>query len=515
MEKDIIMEKGKEKSRVLVLSNITHEPYLSKCIKMNPEMVWEPEYCNLSENREIDVNGYDCVLVWINYEQLIQYLCSGGHSIDEDVVTAAIDYCKLFLANVMTDEAKNIIYVSFENFYDKSYWVQGNQMDESDKMNLIDLQMCELFKHANIIDIKKVIARVGIENAYDEKNGLRWNSPYSKFFYMEIVKDINRICSAKSRVQYKCLALDCDNVMWGGILSEQEIALGDIGEGKKYKEFQRFLHFLFRKGYILTVLSKNDKEDVIKVFREDEDMVIKEEHISYFGVSWNKKSDEIRKMADFLHIGLDSIVFIDDSTFEIAQMKKECPSVTSVLYHPDTIYRELSMLNVSGKNVLEQSILRTLNFKTDVEREELERNSISHEAFLSEIQTVIDIKEAQKYEYERIAELSQRVNRVSNGQRYNQGELHAKAKDAVIYSVHVKDKFGDLGLVGAMVVHSHTLCMFSLSCRALGRNIEKEMISFLTDKHAITASVFYDTRKNEDVKKLLEQFRIEVLLPAV
>ena len=119
----------------------------------------------------------------------------------------------------------------------------------------------------------------------------------------------------------------------------------------------------------------------------------------------------------------------------------------------------------------------------------------------------MDIHEAAPIEFSRISELTQRINKCTNGRRYTVTEIKERINSEAVklYSVSVSDRFSDLGLVGAIEVEGDVLTLFSLSCRALGREVEEKMIEFISDKYQIKKIEFESTYKNESVKTLLSE----------
>ena len=142
----------------------------------------------------------------------------------------------------------------------------------------------------NYIDIKSIIAKVGIESAFDDKGKYRWNTPYSRKLLGEIAQEVHKRYLIDNGITKKCVVLDCDNVLWGGILSEngiEHIQLGSSGLACSYQNFQRFMLNLYYHGVIITVCSKNGKLDVLHMFKEHDEMILKEEHIACFCANWD------------------------------------------------------------------------------------------------------------------------------------------------------------------------------------------------------------------------------------
>lgn len=167
--------------------------------------------------------------------------------------------------------------------------------------------------NASFINLKRLITEIGVANAYNSKGKYCWNAPYSNALVEAAVKEIHKQYFIEKGITKKCLVLDCDNVLWGGILSEdgiENIKLGGSGFGRPYQDFQRFVLSLYYHGVILAVCSKNDLSDIMIMFREHSEMVLKEEHIAYSQVNWDNKPTNIKRIAETLNISLDSIVFL-------------------------------------------------------------------------------------------------------------------------------------------------------------------------------------------------------------
>ena len=351
--------------------------------------------------------------------------------------------------------------------------------------------------------MKSLIARVGTDNAYSSNGKYRWNSPYSRALISLVCGELAKKHLINHGITKKCVVIDCDNVLWGGVLSEDGIDGIKLGEGSRHREFQKFLLTLHYHGVILAICSKNDEQDVLRVFREHSGMLLKEENVACIKANWNNKPDNIKRIAEELNIGLDSIVFVDDEEFEINSVRYILPEVTAILYNRDTLYSELSCFNLESSIDTESVKQRNETYRTDKYRREILESSLSFEKYLKELDTKIDIHKALPTEYSRIAELSQRANRCTNGRRYTLEELVSKIKAGyTLYSVTVEDRFSNLGLVGAIGIEADSLDMFVLSCRAIGRNIEKAMLELIKDE-GVRSSFFDDTGKNCELQKIL------------
>lgn len=270
----------------------------------------------------------------------------------------------------------------------------------------------------------------------------------------------------------------------GGIVSEdgiEDIRLDVSGFGKEYHVFQQYLKLLYDYGVILAVCSKNDSEDVLKVFREHNAMILKEENIACFKVNWQNKVQNIKDISEELNIGLESIVFVDDSYFEINAVKSILPDVSTVLYNKKTIISDLSKyVLLNEQRTYENSMIRQNTYYTNHIRSELQSKSISFDDYLLSLEMKIDIHIADISEYNRISELSQRANKCTNGVRFSTDQLKKLVQNGgELFAVYVRDKFSDLGLVGAIAIKNKMIKLFVLSCRAIGRRVEDRMVDFI------------------------------------
>ena len=171
------------------------------------------------------------------------------------------------------------------------------------------------------LDIAALQRDFGARRAFDPRTWYLFRQPYTEAFFGEMGMLTARVLAATRHASRKCLVLDADNTLWGGILGEDDIGgicLGDEFPGSAYRDVQRLALHWRRQGIFLAVVSKNNTDDVMAVFRRHDGMVLREDDISVFVVNWRPKSEAIAEVARILNIGVDSLVFVDDSPYEIA-----------------------------------------------------------------------------------------------------------------------------------------------------------------------------------------------------
>ena len=344
--------------RIALISNIIFEPYLRTYI-----------------SEEFSVSASDIQLTYVTYEELVekQYELKSA-----EVIVVCMNFDGLY-PNVLNDiaskkispdditedltkrsqelyslikESSNakVLWFGFEDYYFNHNIVCGTVSMLNGVVDRINQTISDMLVNNVYIDLKRLIAKVGINNSYSSKGRCRWNAPYSKELMALMADEVFKQYLIHTGKTKKCIVLDCDNVLWGGILSEdgiEGIHLGNSGLGREYQDFQRFLLNLYYHGVILTVCSKNDEYDVLRVFREHSGMLLREEHIACFKINWNDKPANIKAIKSELNINLDSIVFIDDSIFEIEAVKSVLPDVTVIQYDRELMYDKFSCFNLN------------------------------------------------------------------------------------------------------------------------------------------------------------------------
>ena len=512
----------KNELRIVWLSNIVFEPYLQsgilhsfsdECIQPKLHFISYEEYPEKSD----EFRNVDCVVVALNFEALypdaVNDVIAGKNPAEEIEADLVLKIQSLY-SGIRSQTNAPVIWFGFEDYCDKQDSVCGMIPVLSYLVDRINQKMLSLLSDCVCIDLKHLIAKIGIKDSYSIKGKYRWNAPYSKELIWSMADEVHKQYLIHMGKTKKCIVLDCDNVLWGGILSEdgmEGIRLGNSGLGASFQDFQRFLLTLYDRGVILTVCSKNNESDVINVFREHSGMVLKETHISYFCCNWNNKPDNIRTIADALNIDPASLVFIDDSRFELEAVKSLLPDVTTVQFDRETVYQELSCFNLRSEADTVNVDKRTETYRTNAKRAELKQQSATFEDYILSLNMNLDIHETRPHECARIAELTQRTNKCTNGRRYTSEQIKDKVASTEydLYTICMSDKFSDLGIVGVIGICRGEIDLFSLSCRALGRKAEDTMIQYALGKGADTVW-FCSTTKNETLPKLFGSYGLTV-----
>lgn len=373
-----------------------------------------------------------------------------------------------------------------------------------------------------ILDVCALATDFGLRHALDWRLWYLYRQPFSEQFLFELGNQAARLISGTRRASGKCAVIDCDNTIWGGIISEdglEGINLGDEFPGSAFRDFQKLLLHWRRQGVFLAVCSKNNLEDVRQVFRDHQAMVLRESDISTWAVDWRPKSEQIAEIAKQLNIGTDALVFFDDSPYEIAEVLTRHPKVGCVQMPSAP---EL-MVSVARRAMLFDKVEITSDDRSRVERygveskrQELQGSLPAHE-FIKTLNVQVDTVQAGPDNLSRVVQLIAKTNQFNlTGARLTQDEVQAMVRSSnhIVRAAVVRDKFGEYGLTSVGILERRGddwhLLVFLLSCRVLGRGVETRFLADLASEvlargdERITAE-FIPTQKNAPASDFLER----------
>ena len=348
--------------------------------------------------------------------------------------------------------------------------------------------------------------------------------PYTEEYFVALGTIVARRIAALIKRRHKVIVVDCDNTLWQGICGEDG-ALG-VFLTPAHLRFQRMLVQQHDAGVLLALCSKNNLDDVLSVFSQRTEMPLRQDHFIASYVNWDAKSTNIWRIARELDLSLDSFVVIDDSPVECSEIKSRCPSALTIQFPiaQEAIWEFLDHAWIFDLGVVsEEAGKRTEQYRQRRARAlELEKAG-DLEKFLASLELRIDISPMQAAQLDRVAELVQRTNQFNlTGVRRRAPEIESLWREGTykIVVVHVQDRFGDYGLVGATIFRLSTTCLdvdtFVLSCRVLGRTVEREIVAELgrTAKAAERKSVllrYRPTSRNAVAKQFLDAYFGEFL----
>jgi FkbH-like protein len=344
---------------------------------------------------------------------------------------------------------------------------------------------------ACLVDMNVLRARVGDSRFHDPRYWHIGKAPFAREALQALASESFRALRAQKGRNRKCLVLDCDNTLWGGVVGEEGlagIALGRSHPGSAYVEFQHEVVNLKERGVLIALCSKNNPEDVWEVFRNHPDMVLREEHLATWRLDWNDKVANLRSIAEELNIGLDALVFLDDSAVEIGLVSQRLPQVLAVQLPPDrpADFRNTLMAGAwfDTLSVSDEDGARTEMYRDERARRRLREETPDLASYFRSLEMRLDVAACDAFTLPRIAQLTQKTNQFNlTTIRYTEAEIAAFACDRAVdvVSLRLRDRFGDSGIVGVAILRHEALTTsidtFLLSCRVLGRGVESAFLS--------------------------------------
>lgn len=320
-------------------------------------------------------------------------------------------------------------------------------------------------------------------------NSSKWYITSQNVFQLDFLPVIAKVCvdilAAFAGKFKKCLILDLDNTMWGGIIGDdgiENIQIGDLGIGKAFTQLQYWAKELKQRGVLIAVCSKNDEHIAKEVFEKHPDMVLRMEDISIFVANWSNKGDNIKYIQQVLNIGMDSLVFIDDNPFERNLVRTIFPEVTvpELPEDPADYLPFLQSLNLfETVSFTEEDTVRTKQYKEESERVVLQQSFESVEEYLASLNMEATVETISKFNLARCAQLTQRSNQFNlTTIRYTEDQLQSFIDNGgKAVCISLKDKFGDYGLISLLLLEKDgdtaLINTWIMSCRVLKRGVEE------------------------------------------
>lgn len=397
---------------------------------------------------------------------------------------------------------KKIIYFNYPEIGDTVFGSYANKVESSftyqvRKLNFELMRLSQQYQNLFICDLAELQNKFGRDkmfapNTYaNTEMVLRMDVlPYVASRVMDIV------CAVKGQFK-KCLILDLDNTVWGGVIGDdglEGIQLGHgLGIGKMFTEFQMWVKKLKQRGIIICVASKNNEDTAKEPFEKHPDMVLKLDDIAVFQANWDTKVDNIRTIQQILNIGFDSMVFLDDNPFERNMVRENIPGITvpELPEFPEDYLEYLYSLNLfetASYSNLDKD--RTKQYQVEAQRVSLSKTFTNEADFLKSLNMVSVVSGFTKFNTPRVAQLSQRSNQFNlRTVRYTDADIEALANDPSVIdlSFTLEDKFGDNGLIAVVIMKpldKETLFVdtWFMSCRVLKRGMENFTLNTMVEK---------------------------------
>ena len=409
----------------------------------------------MDNNSELYQMTPDFTLFWLCTEKLYEAFCQSTNR--SDFANQIIMYLEGYWNRVNQQYKTTILQFNFTQIDDRIFGNYGNKTQDSflfqiRKLNYLLMEKCTQYKNVFIIDIEYLQQIYGEDGIKENKMYYIAKMPLSTKILPEVAKQTIDVIKAMKGKMKKCVILDLDNTLWGGVIGDdglENIQIGELGLGHAFSEFQMWLKELQKRGIILAVCSKNEEVVAKEPFLHHPEMVLHMEDIAMFVANWEDKASNIKKIQDTLNIGMDSIVFFDDNPFERNLVKSMIPDITvpDLPEDPSQYLEYVKLLNLFETAAYSETDKnRTKQYQEEIGRVNLQKQFSSYSEYLESLEMVAEAKPFDKFHFSRIAQLTQRSNQFNlRTVRYTEQEIEQLAKEKEYLTLYftLKDKFGD------------------------------------------------------------------------
>lgn len=497
-------------------------------------LVYDADYNQIDEqlidcNSEVFKFRPKQILLWLCTEKIYEEYLDIGYQERNGFAESYLTKIEQYWNYIHRYSEASIIQLNFTEIDDKalghfSCKAETSFVYQIRKLNYLLQDAASKNNQVYLVDALAVQIDLGRNNYfsaqlyYNAKMPVAMNAlPYLACAVIDVVK-------AMSGIIKKCIILDLDNTLWGGVVGDDGLAgieIGELGKGHVFSNLQRWLKQLREYGIILAVCSKNDEAIAKEPFEKHEDMILSLDDFSLFVANWDDKASNIKLIQESLNIGMDSILFLDDNPFERNLVRKEIPEI-EVPELPEDPAKWLMFLQ--NHNYFETVSYngehgdRTKMYQVEFERKRIQQSFSSLDDYLDSLEMVGEAKPFEELKYPRISQLTQRSNQFNlRTIRYTEEEIKRIAMDDHYITLYfnLKDRYGDYGLVSVVILERKNdyeafIDTWLMSCRVLKRSMEEFIVNRIVhtavdyDIKIITAE-YIATPKNRMVKNIYEK----------
>ena len=382
-----------------------------------------------------------------------------------------------------------------------------------------------------VLDYDALVARHGSEHWHDERKWLMARLPIAADHLLDMAREWMRFVIPLSGRVAKCLVVDLDNTLWGGIIGEDGMAGIKVGAeypGAAFQSLHRALLDLSRRGILLAICSKNNSDDAMEALEKHPGMLVRAGNFAAMRINWTDKAQNLREIAQELNIGIDSLAFVDDNPFEREQVRAALPEVTVIDLPKNPLeyaaaVRDCPVFERLSLSAEDQQ--RTAMYAEQRERSHAEQSFQTKEDFFRFLEQEAELEPVTELSLARVAQLTQKTNQFNlTTRRYSEQQIAEMAAkpDWHIFSIKVRDRFGDHGLVGVAIAHDVVdaqgkqceVDTFLLSCRVIGRTVETALLAHIASSAARRGCTrlwgwFLPTKKNAPARDFYSQHGFE------
>jgi len=458
------------------------------------------ELCNLSTDFQFEAE----LMSNAELDELYSHICR-----HIDLVFKNLENVSLVLMNTFS-----ALSFSSTNVQDTALDHFASRLNRYLKSNIPD--------NVRLVQLDKLLSTTGLDNSLDFRMFYSSRALYTIEFFTRYAMLANSFVKASTGRTKKLLIFDCDNTLWKGILGEdgfENIQMSSATtDGIVFNEIQKLALALNRSGILLGICSKNNLTDVQEVIDNHKDMMLRDKHITVNKSNWSDKVTNIRQIALDLNIGLNSIVFFDDSSFEVNQIRELLPEVT-VIQVPEKLSEYPALFRKSMNlfyklSSTDEDLEKSQMYKQQISRQDAKAMFANMDDYLGSLGIQIQILPNDESIIPRMSQLTQKTNQFNlTTLRYTENDIRTfvQAENTDVFAISVIDKFGNNGITGLTIIKLDPIKkiaemdVFLLSCRVIGRNIEYAfmdyLVNYLTDRDiSVIKASYLQTIKNDQVR---------------
>lgn len=351
-----------------------------------------------------------------------------------------------------------------------------------------------------VLDVAHLAARIGSDAWFDPTQWAAYKVPFSPRCNGAYADLLGRLLGAIRGKSRKCLVLDLDNTLWGGVVGDDGVAGLTVGAGsalgEAFLDVQKMALALRDRGIVLAVASKNDHAVAIKALEEHPELLIRPNHLAVIQANWSDKPDNLEAIARTLSIGVDALVFLDDNPAERAQVRAALPAVAVPELPSDPAWFPWFLASAGYFEAVaysDEDRLRADSYGANARRAEVQATTHDFGDYLSSLGMTLSVSEFDAPGRIRITQLINKTNQFNlTTRRYTETEVIdvESRSDRLGLQARLSDRFGDLGMIGVVIceiegdgggARSAHIDTWLMSCRVLGRKVEEGMLTALAD----------------------------------
>ncbi len=438
----------------------------------------------------------DAILIFMCVEKLYEAYCSTPFAQRSHFSDTIFTNIKTYWELINTHTKTTILQTNFPLFNDAVFGNYANKVETSfvyqlRKLNYLLMEGCQQTKNVYLIDIDAIQTQCGRPAFTDPKLYYIAKMPISLDLLPAVAKSVTDTIQALRGMVKKCIVVDLDNTLWGGIIGDdgmEGIQIGELGTGRAYSDLQRWLKELKNRGILLAVCSKNNEDIAKEPFEKHPEMVLRLDDFSMFVANWEDKASNIRRIQQTLNLGMDSFVFLDDNPFERKLVQGMIPEITIPELPEDPAQyvpylRSLNLFETASFSLTDMD--RTQQYREEAERTTLQTAFTSYEDYLASLNMKAVAAPFDEFHTPRIAQLTQRSNQFNlRTIRYTEAQIQELTHDENLITrrYSLKDRFGEYGLISVVILEKRPdkklfINTWLMSCRVLKRTMEEFIIN--------------------------------------